>query len=52
MELNIEAETVECPSCQGNKTVHWEGEQYPCLLCHGTGKIELEKQARDAATAL
>jgi hypothetical protein len=43
MELKTDTEIIECPSCQGQKTVEWNHTEYPCLLCNSTGYIELER---------
>ena len=42
MELLQETEIVQCPSCQGEKVIRWNEQEYPCLLCNCTGEIELK----------
>ena len=42
MEPLNDQEIVECPACQGRTTVQWGQEEHTCLLCRGTGKIELK----------
>ncbi len=49
MELTIDIEIAQCPSCQGKKTIHWGDKEYPCLLCDGTGEIELKAQQQALA---
>lgn len=45
MELKTDTDVIECPSCQGQKTVEWNNAEYPCLLCEGEGYLELKQSA-------
>lgn len=50
MELQTDIEIAQCPSCQGHKIIRWDDREYPCLLCDGTGQIELKTEKRQLET--